>query len=102
MPKWEQAITPCPQPGCGGLAEAFVEYQYDARGQKVGTDPARYRRSFAAGSVATQRYPEPTPPHEGHRALASPRPALRQEAGSTERHCLAIALGYTVPSPARN
>ncbi len=40
MPKWERAITPCPQPGCGGVADAFVEYQYDAEGQKVGTGAA--------------------------------------------------------------
>jgi hypothetical protein len=40
MPKWEQAITLCPQPCCGGTAEAFVEYQYDSRGQIVGTERA--------------------------------------------------------------
>jgi hypothetical protein len=49
MPKWEQAITPCPQPGCGGLAEAFVEYQYDARGQKVGTDPRAVQEIIRCG-----------------------------------------------------
>jgi hypothetical protein len=49
MPKWEQAITPCPQPGCCGLAEAFVEYQYDACGQKVGTDPRAVQEIIRCG-----------------------------------------------------